>query len=131
MDSIQTIIEAKADVLTGDGVCEDCIVEAEHELGLKFAPDYRSYLRLYGVAAYDGHELTGLTKSPRVNVVAVTKEAKKNNPNIPQEFYVLEEAGVEEIIVWQATSGEVFCSSPNSSLQKICDSMGDYIIGIF
>ena len=84
-------------------------------------------MKLYGIAAYSGHELTGLTKSARVNVVAVTKEQRERQKEIPEELYVVEETDVEEIVIWQSESGEVFASSVNSPIEKICDSLYEYI----
>ena len=127
MKRIEEVFKEKSALITGEGASEKLIKSAEKELGLRFAEEYRTYLSLYGIAACDGHELTGLTKSLRVNVVAVTKEQRGNNPEIPQTLYVLEEMNIEGIIVWQSTSGRVYYSSPNGSLVKICDSMSEYI----
>ena len=127
MSLIIDAFEAKTNLLTGEGVTEKLISEAEKELGLTFSKEYREYLSKYAIAAYNGHELTGITKSSRVNVVDVTKSERKNNPDIPKDLYVIEETDVEEMVIWQSGDGRVFCSSPNQTLSQLCDSLTEYI----
>ena len=130
MSNIKEAFESKADLLKGVGVSEEMITTAEKKLKLSFADEYREYLRIYGIVAFDGHELTGLVDNdPRVDVVAVTKAEKEKNKEIPEDFYVIEETDVEEIIIWQAGDGKVYCSSPNSAVKLISNSLFDYITG--
>lgn len=127
MSAITEAFASKLSLLSGKGSSSEQIAQAEQELGLSFSEEYREYLITYGVAAYDGHELTGLTKSQRINVVAATKEARKRYPDLPSDCYVIEEAGVEEIIILQNTKGEVYGCAPNFKLEKICDSLSAYV----
>lgn len=125
-----TIIDAfksKNNLLSGEGVSETLITNAEKALNLSFSKEYKDYLKTYGIVAYDGHELTGLTKSPRVNVVDVTNVQRKNNPKIPIDLYVIEETDVEEIVIWQSADGEIFYSGPNHNLTKLCNSLAEYV----
>ena len=125
-----TIIDAfksKNDLLSGEGVSESLITNAEKALNLSFSKEYKDYLKTYGIVAYDGHELTGLTKSPRVNVVDVTNVQRANNPKIPVDLYVIEETDVEEIVIWQSADGEIFYSGPNHNLTKLCNSLAEYV----
>ena len=126
---IREAFETRQNLLFGKGVEEAMIALAEQKLGLHFSEEYRAYLKSYGIAAYDGHELTGITKSLRVDVTAVTKEAKEKDPRIPVDFYVIEETAVEEMLIWQSSTGEIYCSGPNRSVEKICDSLSEYIRG--
>ena len=41
---------------------------------IRFAAEYHEYLERIGLASVEEHELTGLTKDIRLDVVAVTKE---------------------------------------------------------
>ena len=125
-----TIIDAfksKNNLLSGEGVSETLITNAEKALNLSFSKEYKEYLKAYGIAVYGGHELTGITKSPRVNVVDVTKAQRENNPKIPADLYVIEETDVEEIVIWQSGDGEIFCSGPNQDLTKLCNSFAEYV----
>ncbi|SEA49750.1 SMI1-KNR4 cell-wall [Oribacterium sp. KHPX15] len=128
MQSIVEAFESKKHLLVGEGVSDEMVKKAESELGIIFPVDYRKYLITYGVAAYNGHELTGITKSDRTNVVAVTKASWAKNPTIPKSMYVIEETNVEEMIIWQSETGKVFYSSPNQPLTELCDSFTQYIL---
>lgn len=128
MASIIEAFEAKRRLLAGNGVPEESIGEAEKALEIKFSPEYREYLLRYGIAAYNGHELTGITKSERTNVVAVTKAAREKYPDIPLNLYVIEETGVEEVLIWQSEEGKVYYSSPNQPLTELCESFREYIL---
>ena len=127
MSELKKAFAAKRKVFSGSAASEKEIAAAEKELGLVFASDYREYLSSYGVAAYDGHELTGITQSPRLNVVEVTRQESVLLDPIPKGLYVIERTGIEEIIVWQSESGEIYYSSPNVPLTKMCGSLAEYI----
>ena len=107
-------------------VSEKEITDAQNELSLSFAPDYKEYLEKFGVASYYGHELTGICPSPRLNVVDVTKRNKNLIDNIPSDWYVIEEANIDDIILWQASSGEVF-QTKQGLAAKVCDNLSEYI----
>ena len=49
------------------------ITEAEAKLGLSFSKEYRSYLESCSFASVNGHELTGICKWPRLDVVGATR----------------------------------------------------------
>lgn len=127
MLNLSEILKTKKRVLTGSGATKQAILDAETALGLQFASDYREYLEQYGIVAYDGHELTGLTRPGRMNVIDATKDEKVRSKVIPRGFYVIERTGIEEIIVWQDESGAIYYSSPNAPVTKMCESLADYI----
>lgn len=129
MSLILDTLKSKRRLLTGEGVPDSMIGEAEKMLGLSFSDEYREYLREYGIAAYSGHELTGITRSPRLNVVSVTLAERERNEDAPRNLYVVERTNVEEILVWQGDSGELYYSSPNHPLEKFCNSLSEYIRG--
>ena len=119
------LLKAKEDTYFGKGVSEKEIKKAEKRLGLHFDSEYREYLSEFGFAIYEGHELTGLSKSERINVVDVTLEERKKG--FPKDIYVIEQTGVEGIIIWQSTKGEIFYSSPSCELTEYCKSLSEYI----
>lgn len=129
MATIIETLEAQKRLLAGEGVPENLIKEAELMLKLEFSEEYKEYLRRFGIAAYRGHELTGITKSPRLHVVAVTLAERERDPEIPSDLYVVERTNVEEIVIWQKASGEIFYSGPNQPLEQYCDSLTTYISG--
>ncbi len=129
MSTIIDTLRSKRRLLTGEGVPDSMIGEAEKMLGLSFSDEYRDYLKEYGIAAYSGHELTGITRSPRLNVVSVTLAERERDAGAPKDLYIVERTNVEEILVWQSESGELYYSSPNHPLEKFCSSLSEYIRG--
>ena len=128
MSAIKDAFDSRKSFLAGKGASPEQISQAEKQLGLSFAQDYREYLSTYGIAAFDGHELTGITKSDRLNVVSVTKEARARYTIIPAGYYVVEQVDVEELIIWQNGSGEIYGCAPNYKVEKICNSLHDYVV---
>lgn len=125
MEDIISILQGKEDLIAGKGCTDDEIVEAEKALGLHFAEDYKAYIKRYRIAAFDGHELTGLVTSARTNVVSVTQEEKKRNKLIPKNMYVVERTNVEEIIIWQTENGAVFYSLPDNEPVMMNNSLAE------
>lgn len=128
MSAIKDAFESRKSFLAGKGASSEQISQAEKQLGLSFAQDYREYLSTYGIAAFDGHELTGIAKSDRLNVVSITKEARARYASVPADFYVIEQVDVEELIIWQSGSGEIYGCAPNYKVEKICNSLHDYVV---
>ena len=103
------------------------ITSAENELGLKFASDYKEYLSKFGAVIGDGIELTGIAKSAHRDVVKVTKECWDLNEKVPHNMYVIEDSGIDGIVIWQDNTGKVYQSEPSSKPKKIASSLSDYI----
>ena len=82
MNNIISDLKVKKAFSSATPVSDDAIKKAEEELSLHFSPEYREYLKNYGVASFYGHELTGLSNSNRLNVINVTKEEKSLNDKI-------------------------------------------------
>ena len=109
------------------GASAEQISNAEKALALRFADDFHEYLLAFGIASSDGHEFTGICNSKRLNVVDVTLAEKKIIPDVPQDWYVLEEANIDGIVIWQSSIGEVFQTQPGRKPMKIADSLCDYL----
>ena len=109
------------------GVSTEHIADAEKTLSLRFADDYREYLLAFGIASAGGHELTGICNSKRLNVVNVTLSEKSITPGIPQDWYVLEEANMDGIVIWQNSVGEIFQTQPGRKALKLAASICNYL----
>lgn len=109
------------------GASEEQIAQAERALSLRFADDYRQYVRAFGAVSAAGHELTGVCASRRLNVVEVTLSAKAAQPAIPRDWYVLEEANIDGIVIWQSGAGEVFQSQPGAEPVKLAGGICEYL----
>ena len=126
MHNIIDVIQQQPYFFASGQVTESDIAKAEQTLGVRFANDYRNYVAAFGIASYSGHELTGICKCKRLEVVAVTLEERQNTP-VPTDWYVLEQAHIDGIVIWQATNGAIFQTTPNGMQKKICDSLIEYI----
>ena len=103
------------------------ILQSEKQLALKFATEYREYTSEFGAVAVNGHELTGVVASKRLNVVSATKAEWAINPQVPNTMYVIENAGIDGIIIWQDEAGTIYQSAPNTKPKKIAASLAEYV----
>lgn len=123
---IVALLKEQPDLYTMNAAIETEILQAEQTLGLRFSTEYREYVSTFGVASFDGHELTGVCKSDRLNVVAVTIK-ERSGTAVPDAWYVLEQTNMDGIVIWQDADGAVYLTMPNSEHRKICKSLAEYI----
>ncbi len=125
--NIISILKEQAGFVSLKGVGVQDIQEAEKTLGLKFSQEYGEYVREFGVASFRGHELTGICNIPYLNVVDVTMADRELMQNIEASWYVIEEAHIDGIVIWQNEVGHVHQTSPSGLPIKIADSLLEYI----
>jgi hypothetical protein len=104
---------------------ESEITTAENELGLTFSDEYRDILKNLGAVRVCGHEINGFTKSPSLNVVEMTKLTRQNE-KIPQDMYVFECLGIDDIVMLQNSKGEVY-ECIGTKITLIADSILTYL----
>ncbi len=109
------------------GVSEEEIKTAENMLGLVFPDEYKEYLQKYGSVSCGGHDLTGLSVDKTIDVVYVTLYNRQKNPNAKKSLYVVEETHIDGIVIWQASTGEIFQSEYKGVPRKIYKSLMEYI----
>lgn len=103
------------------------VEKAEKELGLSFAEDYRALALEYGAISYRGHNLSGLSPYPGNDVVTLTKEHRAFFSEVPGDFYVLEEAHLDGMVIWQDSDGKIYLTQPGAEPKQVCDCLYDYI----
>lgn len=108
------------------GASENQIEQAERTLGLKFAPDFKECLREFGAISIGGHELTGFSADSTLDVVEVTLKNRQKN-NVEKKLYVIEEAHIDGIVVWQDEEGRIYETAPNSITREIANSLAEYL----
>lgn len=108
------------------GVDEAAIEQAEDTLGLIFSKEYREYLLELGEAKAAGREFTGICKAKRLHVVDVTQEERENVP-VPEDWYVIEQANIDGIVIWQDASGSVYQTGPGTKQKKLCKSLDAFL----
>jgi hypothetical protein len=126
MNDIIAAIGGLKGLVSLHGASKNAIASAEQALRLSFAADYRAYLEKYGLISARHIEITGLTESKRLNVVDVTLAARQNN-QLPPEMYVVEDTGIEGILILQNGKGEVY-EFQNQRIKKIFNSLSDYLL---
>lgn len=127
MADILDTLKNKPGFLAMNGATNEEIKDAESQLGVSFSKDYWDYVAAYGASTYENHELTGICKSPRLNVVEVTKEERKNYPDLPVDWYVLEQLHIDSVSVWQSGTGEIYQLMPGEKPKKIFNSFIEYV----
>ena len=127
MSSIINVLRSFPNLLSLTPATESEISNAEKMLSLTFASEYREYLAEFGAVAVNSHELTGILKSERLNVVNVTKREWGINLQVPRSMYVIENTAIDGIIIWQDANGGVYQSSPNMPPKSIANSLADYM----
>lgn len=126
MADIVKLIQEQPDLYVLDGASEEEIAQSERVLDLRFDTNYRRYTATFGAASFAGHELTGVCKSKRLSVVNVTI-AERNNTKVPPDWYVLEQANIDGIVLWQNSEGTIYQTEHNTKPKKLCDSLEEYI----
>lgn len=127
MADILKTLQDKPGFVSMAGATDEQIQEAEAQLGLTFAKDYRAYVKAFGAAAFEGHELTGLSKSSRLSVVNATLEERAKNPAVPPDWYVVEQLQIDDVSIWQSGTGEIYQVIPGSEPAKVFNFMLEYI----
>ncbi len=127
MSKIIDVVKNLSELLATGAADSISIDDAEKELELKFAAEYKEYLAEFGSVLADDVEITGIAKSKNRNVVVVTKREWELNPQVEHNLYVVENLAVDGIIIWQDESGKVYESSPNKKTQKVADSLAEYL----
>ena len=128
MPTIEKIIELLSCLRSLAPSCDRKIQDAEKSLGLRFAEDYRAYVREYGAISARGIELTGVVDSPRLNVVDVTLRERRLNAALPSDMYVIENVAIDGILMLQNTEGAIFEIRPGTPPEKRFDSLGSYLV---
>lgn len=127
MKKIIGVINNLPDLLPLKPASDTQITDAELQLRVSFAEEYKDYLSEFGAIMADGIELSGIAKAEHRNVVALTKKERELNPKVPNTMYVIENTCVDGIIIWQDTKGDIYQTQPNMEPKKIADSMAEYV----
>lgn len=117
----------KDELVTYSPVARETVNQAEKELQLSFASEYVEYVMAYGIAIFDGHELTGICDGKRLDVVRNTMEQRRLNSFVPMDWYVVECLDIDGIVVWQDKAGKVYQTAPNGTTNLMSESLVEYL----
>lgn len=108
------------------GCTDEQVKTAEKKLGFSLPMEYVQYVKAFGAISFYATEWTGLNVGGRINVVDVTEQERKINSDFPKDCFVLENQGIDGIIIVADTDGKVF-SVQYDKKELICDSISDYL----
>ena len=128
MSDIIETIKSLEKLVSLKGASQEAIAIAEKKLGLSFASDYSAYLKEYGLISARHIEITGLADVKRLNVVDITIAERQKN-QLPQDMYVIEDTGIEGILILQNSKGEIF-EFQNGKTKKIFNNLADYLLSL-
>lgn len=126
MSRIEEVLNAKKKLIAGHGASEKDICSAEEQLNIKFALEYRDYLLRYGAVSYGGREFTGITPIERINVVSVTEEERARDIDNRESFYVIEQTGMDDIVIWQNEEGKIYKTYGIEAPKQIYNSLEEF-----
>lgn len=127
MSKIVDLINSLPDMLPLKPATEVQITDAELQLRVRFADEYKEYLKAFGAIMANGIELTGIAKAEYRNVVSITKQERELNSKVPNNMYVIENTGADGIIIWQDSLGNVYRTMPDIEPEMIAFSLYEYI----
>ena len=125
--SFVDFLRNKTGFIGSSGRTKEEILQAEEELCIRFAAEYHEYLERIGLASVEEHELTGLTKDIRLDVVAVTKEYRTLYGPDTVSWYVVEDIGIDGLVIWQDEKGTIYQTSFVVEPVKIAESLEEYL----
>ncbi|WP_321381014.1 SMI1/KNR4 family protein [Trichococcus shcherbakoviae] len=111
-------------IMIGKSVDDTSIAVVEEILGLSFAEDYKTFIREYGFAFGDGSEIFGINidKIENSSVLIETKKEKEFDPNIPSDYYVVENIGMDGLLALQNKSGKIIIwQKENGNIKEFND----------
>ena len=130
MTDIIKVINSKDGVIHGKETNEIEIKQAEMELGLSFANDYRSYVKQFGCMVIGSREFTGISQQENFNVVSITKAQRRYYKDISENWYVIELLNIDGIVIWQSSDGKVYQTYSDLNPEKTANSLSEYIQSI-
>lgn len=108
------------------GCTDEQVKTAESKLGFSLPIEYVQYVREFGAISFYATEWTGLNVGGRINVVDVTEQEREMNSDFPKDCFVLENQGIDGIIIAADTDGKVF-SIHYDKKELICNSISEYL----
>lgn len=128
MGNLIACLQNKDDLITGKPVDNADIIYAEKVLKIEFSDEYKEILKVYGFICVDGHEITGITNSKRLNVCDVTIKERNNTKGNMDWLYVIEQTHIDGIVIWQSRTGEVYQTVEDSRPEKIANNIFEYLM---
>ena len=127
MNIIETITKIDdLNIISNNGASEEQILRAEKRLELKFPEEYKNYVKEFGAISFLGNEWTGLNIDGYLNVVNMTEEERALNEFFPKKYFVIENIGVDRMLIISNEKGEIYTIQYNK-IKFLCNSLSEYL----
>lgn len=113
-------------IISNNGASEEQILRAEKRLELKFPEEYKNYVKEFGAISFLGNEWTGLNIDGYLNVVNMTEEERALNEFFPKKYFVIENIGVDRMLIISNEKGEIYTIQYNK-IKFLCNSLSEYL----
>ncbi len=127
MKTVIEQIEQQFRLFHAAGCSVEQVMEAEKQLGLWFADEYRNYVLKYGAISFGSQEFTGLNVEPYINVIDVTLQERGLRDKLPPDYYVVQQLGIEGLVILQHQCGAVYQMDESGNSSRIADSFSGYL----
>ena len=125
-DFINRLQEAE-DFIPQKSVSDEIISQTEKRLSLRFAEDYKEFLRHFGAAILGDIEINGICDAVRLSVIEATERARAFFSAFPTDAYVIEELHIDHIITIQTKDGTIYSYGPADKATKRAESLEEYL----
>jgi hypothetical protein len=115
-------------IKVGKGVNESDIKNAENKLGIKISKQLKSFYMKYGYLSYKSHDIFGLGIGGSFNVVTTTLNERKMK--LPDKYIVIENIGVDGLLIVSDSNGTIFEWTSNGHEKKIYNNFEKYLFEI-
>lgn len=126
MSNIVNKIKKIPNLYHSKGCTTTQIKDAQNKLEVEFSEEYIEYIKAYGAISFYGTEWTGLNIDSYLNVIEVTKQERELNNYFPRDCFVIENQGIDGLIIVSNQEGHIFGLKYNKK-ELICESLSDYL----
>jgi len=126
---IEKLLRENEDISVVGKVSKEVIIQAEKELNLEIPDQLKAFYSNYGCLTYQSHEIYGLGTDGYLNVVKGTQKEREIS-NLPNQYILINNIGVDGLLIVSNVSGEIFEWMANGYTKKIHENFSDYLLEI-
>ena len=123
-DILEMIIKSKCKTI--GNVSEKDIQLAQEELKFTFDNQYKLFLENFGAISCGSNEIFGLGIKGYMNVITATLEARKLHKDSLNEYIVIQDYGIGDILISIDCNGNIY-ESRNNNNTKIYSSFNEFL----
>lgn len=102
------------------------INEAQERLDIKFPEEIIEYISEFGALSYGSNEINGLGTNSYLNIVKATIDARKNFSKFPDELFVIQDIGINDLLILSDSFNKIY-EWNGDSYKLIFNSFYDFL----